>query len=556
MGALETVVARMPGFALALDEELRVMACSPEAAERLQVPASEIVGKRCYEIMSVVDAETGLACHEQCPLATASSRAGWAYNRLIEGPWTGSRRRQLNCFLLNSILSDGQRHSFCFFESPEASKSEAHTRALQAIEAIYPAVSGQTAFKDAVAVSLKAVLRATAADAAELFLLGPQLHELVFAESHGLSAESIGAFCKSAFGEGFHELVAGSQAPLMAAGAQTKATSAGVLAWYLSAPLVAGGRGLGGISIASQRRDFDIVTAMRTLFLVATQLGAYLRWAYQDEEGVQPGAPEGPGIEAARLRIYCLGRFRLELDGAPLPLERFERAKALMLLKFLAAHRGRLMSRETLMEFLWPEADPRRARENLRVVLHTLRRGLEPDQGGSEISSFVAGRGEMLYLDSSHRTWVDTEEFAKRAYRAARLASQGLTEDALAECQRAAELYRGEYMEDEPYSDWCLFERERLKEVYLDLLKRMASLLSRQGDLERAIQAYRKAIGVDPLHEELHRELMLLLWRTGRRGEALRQYVGCKRILQKEVGASPAHETEVLYRSILAGARS
>jgi DNA-binding SARP family transcriptional activator len=556
MGALETVVARIPGFVLAVDEELRVLACSPEASERLRIPASAILGRRCYEIMSVVDAETGLACHEQCPLASASSRAGWAYNRLIEGPWTTSRQRRLNCFLLKSVLSDGKRHSFCFFESPEASKTEAHTRALQAMEAIYPTVSGQADFKEAVAVSLKAVLRATASDAAELFLLSPQVHELVLAESQELSAESIEAFRKSALGEGFHELVAGSQAPLMASGARAKAPSPGTLAWYLSAPLVAAGRGLGAIGIASQRRDFDIVTAMRALFLVATQLGVYLRWAYQDREGAQAGDTEGSGIEAVRLRIYCLGRFRLELDGAPLPLERFERAKALVLLKFLAAHRGRLMSRETLMEFLWPEADPRRARENLRVVLHTLRRGLEPEQERSEVSSFIVGRGEMLCLDSSPRIWVDTEEFTQRAYRAARLASQDRTEDALGECQQATELYRGEYMEDEPYSDWCLFERERLKEVYLDLLKRMASILSRQGDLESAIQTCRKAIGVDPLREELHRELMLLLWRTSRRGEALRQYEECKRVLQEEVGVGPARETEALYRSILAGASS
>ena len=157
-----------------------------------------------------------------------------------------------------------------------------------------------------------------------------------------------------------------------------------------------------------------------------------------------------------------------------------------------------------------------------------------------------------MYLEPSDIVWTDSEEFVQRSRRAASLVSQGNSKEALAECGKAAALYQGEYIEDEPFSDWCLFERERLKEVYVDLMKQMGSLLSEKGELDQAIECCRAALGVDHGREEVHRDLMLLLWNAGRRDEALRQFDACRRILLEELAVEPTPETEALHRSILA----
>ena len=49
---------------------------------------------------------------------------------------------------------------------------------------------------------------------------------------------------------------------------------------------------------------------------------------------------------------------------------------------------------------------------------------------------------------------------------------------------------------------------------------------------------------------------MRLLWKSGRRDEALRQYGSCSRILREELGVGPASETESLYASIAAEAQT
>ncbi|MDP6496133.1 MAG: bacterial transcriptional activator domain-containing protein, partial [Dehalococcoidia bacterium] len=143
--------------------------------------------------------------------------------------------------------------------------------------------------------------------------------------------------------------------------------------------------------------------------------------------------------------------------------------------------------------------------------------------------------------------------FVQMARHAARLVAQGRRGEAIEEYWNAAALYQGEYLEDEPYSDWCLFERERLKEVYINMMKQIGSILTEKGDLDQAIEAYHSALGVDEGREELHRELMLLLWKAGRHDEALRQHDSCRRILREELGVEPALETESLYKAMLAG---
>ncbi len=294
---------------------------------------------------------------------------------------------------------------------------------------------------------------------------------------------------------------------------------------------------------------------MRVLLPVVIQISAYFRASQVSAGGkakLSGDAVDWPAREAARLRIHCLGPLRVMLDGEPIPMERFRRhKKALTLLKYLAAHRGRAVSREALMELLWPGAHPARVSGNLRVVLHSLRRSLEPASEEGAVSSFVLSRGDMVCLDPSDRVWIDLEEFVQRLRLANGMASQGRHEDALDEYERAAALYQGDYMEDEQYSDWCLFERENLKEIYINALKQTASILAGRNEVESAIAACRTALAVDLGREEFHRRLISLLWQAGRRDEALRQYERCRAILREELDVEPSPETLALLKTML-----
>lgn len=425
---------------------------------------------------------------------------------------------------------------------------------MQLIDAIYPVTSGAMDLGSALKVSLELALGATSADGAELLLSEHEGRGLALMESQGLPADVIESVREAIIGPKFPDAFVHKQLPIFGVGAHTNAEGGAYL--YLAIPLVAGGSLIGALGIVSRRDTFDVVSAMRVLFPLTAQLGVYLGWAHRRSE--EPGDDRGTATtkEAVRLRVKCLGAFSVTLDDRRIPLSRFSRSQALTLLKFLAGRRRRPVPRDVLMELLWPGADPVRSGRNLRVVLHSLRRALEPDLKRGEASSFVVTRGDLVHLSSSSSVWIDVEEFVDRARRAVSLSSSGSRVEGISEYRSAAALYRGEYLEDELYSDWCLFERERLKEVCISMSLRMASILIEMGDLTQASDVYRAALEVDRGREEVHRELMRLLWKSGRRDDALRQYESCRRSLREELGVGPARETEALYAAIAAEDRT
>ena len=101
----DEIVKRTPGVVLSLDKDLRVLGWSREAQEALALTATKIRGRRCYELVSATDAETGRACVESCPLAHGSSRPGRAFRRDREPDRLKTRAVRVDCLQPISLLS-------------------------------------------------------------------------------------------------------------------------------------------------------------------------------------------------------------------------------------------------------------------------------------------------------------------------------------------------------------------------------------------------------------------------------------------------------------------
>src|SRR5262249_57874800 len=74
---------------------------------------------------------------------------------------------------------------------------------------------------------------------------------------------------------------------------------------------------------------------------------------------------------------------------------------------------------------------------------------------------------------------------------------------------------------------------------------------SSAGETERAIQPAVRLLAMDASQEIVHRALMRLYARQGRRAAALKQYQACVAALQRELGTEPEPETKQLYQEIL-----
>ena len=237
-----------------------------------------------------------------------------------------------------------------------------------------------------------------------------------------------------------------------------------------------------------------------------------------------------------RFRIALLGGFEVS-DPAGRPVKLATR-KAQGLLAYLAARSGVECERDVLAGLFWGNRDDDHARNSLRQTLFLLRR--------------MTCTGQPQLLNITNHTVTVNPLAAEVDVRVFEGASRAGDPDAL---QQAAEVYRGDLLDgcsvsEAPFEEWLVQERERLREVAVDVLGRLLQCQRSHGQLEDAIRTGRRLLVLEPWQEPVHRAVMRLLVQAGQPGAALRHYHQCEETLRRELGVEPEAETRMLCESI------
>ncbi len=253
---------------------------------------------------------------------------------------------------------------------------------------------------------------------------------------------------------------------------------------------------------------------------------------------------------ARRVAVYCLGPFQLLIDGAP--VQQWRSGKARALFQYLVAYRDRRVPRDALIEALWPDPDALAAGTSLKVTVHALRQTLAQFEPAGHPPLLSIETQDCGYRLTATDLWVDVEEFERRCALARRLERQGRHAEALALFARAADLYRGDFLED-TWEEWAIFQRERLKDCYLQALARLADAAFAAGDYESCIIRCQQMLEKDRCREDAYRMLMLCHACLGQRGRVRCWYELCVHTLRSELEVDPEPETVRLYQRALRG---
>lgn len=245
------------------------------------------------------------------------------------------------------------------------------------------------------------------------------------------------------------------------------------------------------------------------------------------------------------LQIRLFGTLRVVPAGATREAHLPGRLRDL--LAYLVLRREQPQAREVLAGTFWGDQPDARARACLSTALWRLRRILAPGAGTEERYLVTGGRDEVRFV-AGDACLVDVAEFERGVELP--LAGEALTAEGARRVERALALYTGPLLEG-VYHDWALRERERLRSLYLETLSRIMQHHARHGDLQRAISSGEQILRLDPLREEVHRDLIRLHLAGGQRALALRQYEACREELRRELEITPMEETEALLRIAL-----
>lgn len=252
------------------------------------------------------------------------------------------------------------------------------------------------------------------------------------------------------------------------------------------------------------------------------------------------------------LQVFALGGFGVVVAGRNIDIAKWKRKQAVTLLKYLVTQLDRPVHRERLLDCLWPDVDESRGWGRLKVTAYYLRRELRANGMSDEVIKTV-GDAYLLRRDA---VWLDVDVFERLVTEGRALQAQAQWLDALNCYVDAQRLYRGDYLEEETFADWCAEERERLHELYLEMLGRTAECHAELGQVAEVVEIYRKALVFDPCRESFHCLLMKYLVKDGRPDLALAQYRHCQQVLAREFGTEPLPETQRLYQKILNGGDS
>jgi DNA-binding SARP family transcriptional activator len=113
--------------------------------------------------------------------------------------------------------------------------------------------------------------------------------------------------------------------------------------------------------------------------------------------------------------------------------------------------------------------------------------------------------------------------------------------------------FGGELLPEERFEDWAIDRRDTVKATYVELLLALAAIERGRARLDAAIDALKRVVAVEPLHEDAQAQLLCLHGLAGRRHLAVAHYHRFRDLLKSELEAEPLPTTIEIYRSVVSG---
>lgn len=244
------------------------------------------------------------------------------------------------------------------------------------------------------------------------------------------------------------------------------------------------------------------------------------------------------------IHISLLGKLQIQhsIRGAI----KFEARRDQELFCYLLLNRQRLHQREKIAGLMWAESSTIQSKRNLRQTLWHLQSMLN---AYCENSNLLLVENGWIGVNLDADFWLDVAVL-ENAYAALEaVENTSLTSQLATLLDQAVKLYQGDLFEG-CYQDWCIYERERLQNMYLTILERLLGYSKEQQEYERGVNYATQILRYDHAREQTYRQLMRLYYQMGNRSAAIHQYEMCASVLREELGVAPAPSTEALYHYI------
>lgn len=272
-----------------------------------------------------------------------------------------------------------------------------------------------------------------------------------------------------------------------------------------------------------------------------------------DPPCLRPSGELATEIGVGAVLVHVLGPFEITREGKSITPSA---PKLRRVLALLSVHAGGTVRLNQLMEELWEDRPPQSATTTMHTYIYHLRKALrshpplsgEADDDAAGPLRTVPG-GYVLDLPPDA---VDVRRFERLAAQGHARLDSGDLAGAAQSLREALGLWRGPALSAVRCGPVLKAEAVRLEELRKAAVEQSLDANLRLGRHQELISELTGLVGEHPTHEGFQAKLMLALYRSGRRSEALQAYQRAREVLADELGLEPSTELRRMHRAVLA----
>lgn len=247
------------------------------------------------------------------------------------------------------------------------------------------------------------------------------------------------------------------------------------------------------------------------------------------------------------VEIRFLGSIRFICDGCDGMEKIGSKTAALVALLML---QKKMVRREWVIGYLWPDSSEEAAKYNLRYNLWQLKKAIGPDEKGE---LFLNIEKDCCGINFRYNFRCDVLEV---------LGFDPAKENSVEKLASLRDLYAGEFFEGhyfngcDDFNELIIFHRNILENCRVNMLRRLAALYEKEEDYAPCLETLTEILRLEPYDEDTALKAMSVYAACGKRVEAIRYYkTFCSKLICN-LGIQPSEELKKKYNEIKAtGAR-
>lgn len=241
------------------------------------------------------------------------------------------------------------------------------------------------------------------------------------------------------------------------------------------------------------------------------------------------------------LRIRLFGQIKIEYNNEC--IDNKLTSKIIALIYILIANKGKYISKDTIMYYLWPESSEDAARYNLRYNLWILKKVIPLDDNGD---SFIIVNKDTCILNEKYPLECDflvIKEIDEK--------SASINELLYAKNLFCGNIMDGWYLKDcNDFNEKLLSDRMFCEMRRTKIIKSLASKYEYESNLDKALEILIEDSEREPDNEETALNIMKLYVQANKKSSAINYYNKFKADLWNDLGLTPNAEIEEFFREI------